>query len=124
MKKQKNKLSDEDVNSLFLGLIKLVKKTAIEDVSNQLSTEAEFANTSLRKSLSKLAQAEIEIKNYKSQLENKNREINLIKEENCFLKTKIAQLMGEKLIRSTKSKSLVSYLKDLREKGSDVKTKI
>ena len=36
MKPQERKLSEEDVNSLFLGLINLVKKSAVEKVEKDL----------------------------------------------------------------------------------------
>lgn len=120
LKKQKKSLSDEDVNSLFMGLIKLVKKSAIEDAS----TETEFANGVVRKTLSKLSDAENRIKKKEEQLARAIKEIEGLKEENCFLKTKIAELMSEKIVRSSKNKNLVAYLKELREKGEAVKTKI
>ena len=56
--------------------------------------------------------------------DDKNKEIEGVKDENHFLKAKIAELMSEKIVRSSKTKNLVSYLKELREKGGEVKTKI
>lgn len=124
MKKQNQKLSDDDINSLFLGLIKLVKKTTAEDVSLKLSSETEFANTTLRNTLSKLSSAEKLIQNLKSELEAVQKNLNFVKEENCQLKTKIAHFMSEKLLKTNKNKSLAGYLKAMKEKGNEVKTKI
>lgn len=120
LKKQKKSLSDEDVNSLFMGLIKLVKKSAVEEVSS----EAEFANSTLRKTLLKLSETETKLKNCQIQINDKNKEIEGVKDENHFLKAKIAELMSEKIVRSSKNKKLISYLKELRERGGEVKTKI
>ena len=120
LKKQKKSLSEEEVNSLFLGLIRLVKKSAIEEASN----EGEIANKELRKALSKLSETETKLKNCQIQINDKNKEIEGVKDENHFLKAKIAELMSEKIVRSSKTKNLVSYLKELREKGGEVKTKI
>jgi hypothetical protein len=47
-KPEVQKLTDEDMNSLFLGLVKLVKKNAIENIEKNLISEAEFANSTLR----------------------------------------------------------------------------
>lgn len=125
MKKQpERKLSDEDVNSLFLGLIKLVKKTAVEDVEKELSSEAEFANSTLRKTLTKLAVAEKTIDTLSEKLEMAELNINSLQEENMQLKTKIATYLSEKLVKTNKNKSLTKYLRDMKEKGNEVKTKI
>lgn len=61
MMPQRNKLNDSDIQSLFLGLINLVKKSALENVDFEIQQKLQNANISLRKMLVELAQKESEI---------------------------------------------------------------
>lgn len=124
MKPQERKLSDEDVNSLFLGLINLVKKTAIENVEKSLVSETEFANTTLRQTLSKLSQAEKTVSTLSSELTSLQIENKKIREENILLKTKIAKFMSQQIIKTNKNKSLVKYLREMKASGNNICTKI
>lgn len=124
MKPQERKLSDEDVNSLFLGLINLVKKTAIENVEKSLVSETEFANTTLRQTLSKLSQAEKTVSALSSELTSLQIENKKIREENILLKTKIAKFMSQQIIKTNKNKSLVKYLREMKASGNNICTKI
>lgn len=121
-KPEEKKLTEQDVNSLFLGLVRLVKKNAIESIEKDLVSEAEFANSTLRETLIKVSnlQKEIEIKGCEL---NKEKEKNkLIAEENFKLKTKVADLIGSKI--NHRNKSLSKYLQDIKNKGIEIKTKI
>ncbi len=124
MKPQERKLSDEDVNSLFLGLINLVKKTAIENVEKSLVSETEFANTTLRQTLSKLSQAEKTVSTLSSELTSLQIENKKIREENILLKTKIAKFMSQQIVKTNKNKSLVKYLREMKASGNNIWTKI
>ena len=124
MKPQERKLSDEDVNSLFLGLINLVKKTAIENVEKSLVSETEFANTTLRQTLSKLSQAEKTVSTLSSELTSLQIENKKLREENILLKTKIAKFMSQQIIKTNKNKSLVKYLREMKASGNNICTKI
>lgn len=124
MKPQERKLSDEDVNSLFLGLINLVKKTAIENVEKSLVSETEFANTTLRQTLSKLSQAEKTVSALSSELTSLQIENKKLREENILLKTKIAKFMSQQIIKTNKNKSLVKYLREMKASGNNICTKI
>ena len=124
MKPQERKLSDEDVNSLFLGLINLVKKTAIENVEKSLVSETEFANTTLRQTLSKLSQAEKTVSTLSSELSSLQIENKKIREENILLKTKIAKFMSQQIVKTNKNKSLVKYLREMKASGNNIWTKI
>ena len=124
MKPQERKLSDEDVNSLFLGLINLVKKTAIENVEKSLVSETEFANTTLRQTLSKLSQAEKTVSTLSSELTSLQIENKKLREENILLKTKIAKFMSQQIIKTNKNKSLVKYLREMKARGNNICTKI
>lgn len=72
--KKKNKLTDSEINGLFLGLVKLVKKLAIEEAS-ELSPEY----MSLKE----------EVQDLSLSLSQKENEIVKLKEENQQLKNKI-----------------------------------
>lgn len=50
------RLTDEDIKSLFLGLVKLVKQSAITDATNVLKTENDFKADTLRKALVEISQ--------------------------------------------------------------------
>ena len=124
MKPQERKLSDEDVNSLFLGLINLVKKTAVEKVEKDLVSETEFANSTLRQTLSKLSNAEKTISSLSSELNALKDENKKIREENILLKTKIARYMSQEIVKTNKNKSLAKYLREMKASGNEVRTKI
>jgi hypothetical protein len=123
-KPEEKKLTDEDVNSLFLGLVKLVKKNAIENVEKNLISETEFANSILRETLIKLSNLEKELDSKIQELTVEQEKNKVMAEENVKLKTKIADLINNKLIKNYKNKSLSKYLRDIKEKGLQIKTKI
>jgi hypothetical protein len=125
MKKQdEKKLTDEDIKNLFLGLVRLVKRNAVENIEKGLISEAEFANNILRDNLVKVANLEKQISVKNLEIE-KEKEINKnITEENFKLKTKIADLFNGKIVKAYKNKSLAKYLRDIKEKGIEIKTKI
>ena len=74
----KQLITEKEIQSLFGGLIRLVKKSAEQEISTQLKREAEFANTALQNSLIDLRRKEILIKE--------------LQEQNLILKTKLASL--------------------------------
>lgn len=122
-KPEDKKLTDDDVNSLFLGLVKLVKKTAIESLEKDFISEVEFANSTLRQTLVKVSTLE-------KVLETKNKELDVEKnknqqtlEENISLKAQIATLINKKT-QPNKNKSLSKYLQEIKEKGVQIKTKM
>lgn len=123
-KPEERKLTDEDVNSLFLGLVKLVKRNVVENLEKNLTTEAEFANTALRETLLKVTNLEKEVESKKQELNKEQEKNKKIAEENFILKTKIANLISEKLKKNINNKSLTKYLRDIKEKGLQIKTKI
>ena len=49
--KNEQELTDNDINNLFLGLVRVIKKNAVKQVSKQLVSECEWANSTLRKTL-------------------------------------------------------------------------
>jgi len=79
--KKKKTLSDEDIKSLFLGLVNLIKSSAIDDVSNKI--KAEYKKNS------------IELNNTLLELKIKNEIIDSLKQENYNLKSKTNKLSAK-----------------------------
>ena len=59
-------LTDSDINMLFLGLVRLIKREAVKDVSEQLKKECEFATLNYQKVISLLKEKENEVDKLKS----------------------------------------------------------
>lgn len=107
-------LSDNDITSLFMGLVKLVKKTATENANKNLIKDAEFANDSLRKALVNLSQKESEIKKIRKQFK-------ILEKENQTLKGELFDLKCKELNKSTKSvNKLKDFVDNLKDKNSKV----
>lgn len=80
-KTQKNKLSDEDIKSLFMGLVKLVKENEKASLQNDLKLFASKQEQQKRKELVLLEQKQIEIEMLKkeiAELTDKNKKLNEI----------------------------------------------
>ena len=77
--KKKETLTDGDINSLFAGLVRLVKRSAMEEVNDKFKEERANANSMLRKVL--------------VDLNRKEREINSLKEDLLRLKAENARLI-------------------------------
>ena len=73
--KNKNKISDGEINGLFLGLVKLIKKIAMEEASERLDPKSK--------------QLFSEVQELSLALSQKEHEISKLKEENQDLKHKI-----------------------------------
>lgn len=95
--KKKNILTDSDINSLFIGLVRLVKRNAIEEYTaknfNQLSS-----NAKLRKMLVDLNKKDREIEKLKEEFAR-------IKKENALLVEKMMKLKIEKAEKLTIKKA-------------------
>lgn len=95
------KITDDDINALFSGLVKIVKKSAMENVATELKIECNEANENFRTTLIDLNKKEAELK----MLQEENRELNLKleaqKEQICML----LQKLSNKKIKSLEKKS-------------------
>lgn len=110
---QQKSLDDKDINALFLGLIKLVKKTATENVEKKLSSELDFSNSTLRKTLVKLSNTTQELNEAKLEKNRLLSENNKLKEENKNLKSEIANFLNK---NKNKHKSLAEFINQIKEK--------
>ncbi len=98
--RQKPLLSDADINSLFLGLVRLVKRSAVEEFSNKLKDQKESANQSLRQMLVDLNKKDKEIDKLKEELVK-------LKLENSRLVQNMMKIKCEKVQKLKNSKNLV-----------------
>lgn len=113
-KKQEPKvISENDINSLFLGLIKLVKKSAAESVEKKLISELDFANSTLRKTLVKLSKIEQDFKEIENAYEKVKIENEKIKLENAYLRSEIANFLNKP---KQKQKTLSAFISEIKQK--------
>ncbi len=116
-KKQEPKvISEKDINSLFLGLIKLVKKSAAESVEKKLISELDFANSTLRKTLVKLSKTEQDLKEITTSFENIKIENEKLRLENAYLRSEIANFMNKP--KQQKQKTLSAFISEIKQKQS------
>ena len=123
-KNEEKKLSDEDISSLFMGLVKLVKKTAYENAEKQFFIENRNEKESTRNIVYRLSEAEKNVQILQNQIEQEKQKNRFLINENIQLKTKLAGYMSEKLLKSNKNKSLTNYLREIKQKGKEIRTKI
>lgn len=90
----KTSLTDSDINSLFLGLVKLVKKQATEQATKNQEIEITRANNMLRKTLVSLRQKEDEIKSLQKNFKLLSKENEKLSEEIKLLRGKNAELLS------------------------------
>ena len=65
--KKRTKISDSEINGLFLGLVKLIKKVAIEDASAFSEIEKRKVDNILQDNAILLSQKDVEIEKLKSE---------------------------------------------------------
>lgn len=80
-------LSDSDINNLFMGLVKMVKRNALEAAPQNLKMECELANSNLQQTIARLGAS--------------TRKLEIIKNENQALKKKLDE--SQKLLEATRS---------------------
>lgn len=97
-KKKSELLTESDINSLFMGLVRLVKRSAIEELSGKMKEERESSNYLLRKAL--------------VDLNRKDKEIRELKQEFLELKSENAKLVQNIMkLRCDKAGKLASKLR-------------
>lgn len=101
--RKKSALTDAEIQALFMGLVKLVKKSAFDEAKEKYENDIEKANNELRKSITTIAQ--------------KDREIGSLKEDFLKIKEENSKLINDVMkLRSGKAEKL-------REKFSGEKLK-
>ena len=122
MPSKKGKLTDSEINSLFMGLVKLIKKCAEEQAEEKALFEAETANEALRRTVVELSAKQKELDNLKKNFEILKNEKLLLKEELNGLRSQTASLFSRKL-KGEKLSSLKSFMSKL-DKISSVENEI
>lgn len=121
MPSRKTNLSESDINSLFMGLVKLIKNQAKQEYSTLSQKQHELANNSLRQMMLSISEKE-------KQIESLRKSFELLKNENQAYEQKILDLRTEnanlrKLSSNQKMKNLKKFARSL-EKSQNTKTNI
>lgn len=98
--RKKTLLSDSDITSLFIGLVRLVKKNAMQEVEERDRAARESANQSLKKALVELGRKDKEIEKFKEELVK-------LKLENSKLIQNIVKLKCDKAEKITKNEFFI-----------------
>ncbi len=97
--RKKEVLTEADIQSLFMGLVRLVKRSAIDELSSKMKQEREASNFLLRKTL--------------VDLNKKDREIKALKEEFIHIKSENARLVQSMIeLKCDKASKLSKHLKE------------
>lgn len=88
--KQKQKmLTESDINSLFMGLVKLIKKTAVDDFMEKSKVERQSSNYLLKKAFLDLNQKDKQIAELRKDFE-------ILKTENEKLQVELSSMNSDK----------------------------
>ena len=117
-KQEERKISESDINSLFLGLIKMVKRSAADSVEKKIISDLEYSNSTLRKTLIKLSKAEQDLRDLSKKLEIQSAEFEKLKLENIYLKTELANFLNTK--KSEPRKTLSDFISEIKHKNINV----
>lgn len=102
---KKDGLSDSDIQSLFMGLVRLVKRSAVEEFASKLKVERESANLLLRKTL--------------VDLQKKDKEIQTLKDNFARVKAENAKLLQNMMkMRFDKAEKLTKKMTEKLPNGS------
>ena len=113
MPSKKATLSENEISSLFLGLVKLVKKTAEEKAEESLKNKILSANFELRKSIKALADKQREVEMLRKKFEILTTEKQKMEEEISALRCLNVDLL--KAPPHEKMSDLKSYVKKLSQ---------
>ena len=109
MSPKKKMLSDAEINSLFMGLVRLIKKSAMEQAEDKIFAEVEDANASLRSVMVELVKKQKELELLKKNFEILKNEKLLIKEELNRLRSYKAKDLS-KSMKGEKMSSLKAFV--------------
>lgn len=104
-------LSDDDINNLFAGLVRLVKKCAVVQANENLKSEAEFANDNLRKALVRLTNTETKLKESSFSILKLKKENQALAEKINYLRTMVVKSPTKNDINTKKNEKYSSLKK-------------
>ncbi len=93
----KKRIKEGDIDSLFLGLVKIVKKWAISEIEQDLKTECEHAKKNFYDTLKELHSTQILLKEERVSNYKNLEKIDEQQKQICYLLSKL----GEKSIKNT-----------------------
>lgn len=117
MPSRKQTLSDSEINSLFMGLVKLVKRSAEESLGSDLLSQVQSANAELRKSIKNLSEKEREVKLLRKKFELLSNEKYKLKEELKNLRSQNVELLKTEP-RPAKLDGLKTYIRKLGKQSA------
>lgn len=97
-RKQQKLLTESDINSLFMGLVKLIKKTAIEDFMEKTKQEKESSSFLLKKAF-------LDLNKKDKQISQLREEFQALKKENQDLVVKLNEIHKKQSLKNHLSKS-------------------
>jgi len=114
----KSKISDKDITNLFMGLVRLIKNNAQENLSKDLKSENEKINKDLNLSL--------------IELNSKERKIKALEAENLGLKIKLEKALSSLAIKYKENKNTIlnnnsefdKFIDELKGKTKSIKKKL
>ena len=109
------KITDSEINALFLGLLKIVKKSALENANEELKKECEDASLNFRQTIIELNEKEKELKRIKELNDGLNLKIESQQQQICMLLKKLSNRKIGVLEKKSNEKYL--RLKKLSEKN-------
>ena len=92
--RQQKVLTDNDIKSLFMGLVRLVKKTAYEDDKDKVKIEHNNANEMLKKALLDISRRDRQIENLKDEYKKLKLENQKLNEQIIGYKCEKANLLS------------------------------
>lgn len=101
IKSQKPRLSDNDINSLFMGLVRLIKSNSISEVSDTLKKECNLAQIELRQTRDELKIVQEELEEERRKNKKLSNEVNILCDQKKmdafrdFLKTLETKISNE-----------------------------
>ena len=113
-KEMNKKITESEINALFLGLVKIIKKSAQENADEELKTEVEEATQNFRQTLIDLNKKEVELKNAIEVNKQLNLKIENQQQQICLLLDKLSKRKLGYLEKKSKQSSL--KLKDFNKK--------
>ncbi|MBQ9792657.1 MAG: hypothetical protein IJW32_02785 [Clostridia bacterium] len=106
-KQELNKnITDNEINALFMGLIKIVKKAAIENANAELKSECLEATQNFRQTIVDLNKKEMELKKAYELNQELNLKVKNQQEQICLLLDKLSRRKITELEKKSKDKYL------------------
>ena len=97
---KKQLLTESDITSLFMGLVRLVKKNIASEFENKQNQEKESLQQKLRKTITTLGEREGEISSLKEKFEKLKKENQMLSQKMMKLKCEKASMLSKKLSAS------------------------